>query len=679
MPYVCSVRFQLVHRCCAAILNANWLLTSGHCTADLAGVPDAITIVCGIRMYRTVVEIVPHPDFQAAEASAPYKPAANDLALLAEVSILSFCACQHRLGPVLGAYLEEGNICTDNTPMTIATGGGTSTCAGDSGAPVMIAASDLQPYTLLAVPSWTVAPCVMKSITLVLWAIAAIVAAVGAAPERRIFGGTDALEGELPYQVSIQRAFLTSRSHICGGTILNPLHVLTAASCFWSDSTSRFEVVAGNLRIDRVADTQQVLGVFWIRMHPGFTGGTSSFDVAVVRTSSAFFFTDLIRPVALPPFGEIPTGLVRVGGWGSTNNSILPGNNFSNVLQKINVLIVPWNECLSVLGGPGGPFDERNICTGPLSGGISTCTGDAGGGAVQHLANGEFLQVGIITWNVLPCGGINTPSIYTRVSAFVDWIEANSAVNDGNRPQQRLIGGVRALPGEFPSMVSIQRLVLVRATHVCGGSVLNQFHVLTAAECFYTNPSNRYRVQAGKVLLNNFEPTEQTINVLRVTMHPQYDGTANPFDIAIVRLASPFGFNQFITPVVLPAINTIPDGIVKFAGWGSTSGGLLPSMPDQLQMFQVAIMPNEQCQVMVGGAIGTGPVTDRNVCLGPATGGIGACTGDAGGAVIQQINGVDTIVGIVSWQLAGCGQPGNPTITTRVSAFIEWINQNSQI
>ncbi|XP_050072516.1 trypsin-1-like [Anopheles maculipalpis] len=258
--------------------------------------------------------------------------------------------------------------------------------------------------------------------------------------------------------------------------------------------------------------------------------------------------------------------------------------------------------------------------------------------------------------------------------AFVGYAAATDS--DDKRSQQRIIGGVRALPGEFPAMVSIQRIVLVRASHVCGGSVLNQFHVLTAAECFFGNQNSRYRVQAGKVLLNSFEPSEQTINVLRFTMHPQYTGSMSPFNIATVRLASPFGYNQFITPIVLPTIDSIPDGIVKFAGWGSTTNGLLPSMSDQLQMFYVGIVPNNQCQIMVST---NGPVTDRNVCLGPATGGIGACSGDAGGAAIQQINGMDTIVGIISWQVSPCGQPGIPTITTRVSAFIEWINLNSQI
>ncbi|XP_061508967.1 trypsin-3-like [Anopheles gambiae] len=205
MPFVCSVRLQSVHRCCASILNPNWLLTSGQCTADLA--PDAISIVCGIRMYRTVVEIALLPYYQPAAS----KPTANDLALLrvgralsftsnvqpiplydgvevstgtatlvrygpmderwswwnsklqlAEVSILSACECQYRLGPALAPYLEPRNICTDNgfvttMPLT-ATGGPSSRCVGDSGAPVMFAASELQPYTLLAVTGWTVAP-----------------------------------------------------------------------------------------------------------------------------------------------------------------------------------------------------------------------------------------------------------------------------------------------------------------------------------------------------------------------------------------------------------------------------------------------------------------------------------------------------------------------------------------
>ncbi|XP_052864477.1 trypsin-1-like [Anopheles cruzii] len=245
--------------------------------------------------------------------------------------------------------------------------------------------------------------------------------------------------------------------------------------------------------------------------------------------------------------------------------------------------------------------------------------------------------------------------------------------------QQRIAGGVRALPGEFPWMVSLQRMLLTRGNHVCGGTILSNFHVLTAGECFWFYENSRYRVQAGKVVLNSFEATEQTMNVLRFTLHPLYDGSASPYNLAVVRTASPFGYTLFISPITLPSIDSIPEGVVAISGWGQTASGPFQSISNELQMFHVPIMPNNVCQITVGGSIGSGPVTDRNVCLGPGTGGIGTCGGDAGGAAVQRILGQDVIVGIISWPVSTCGQDGFPSITTRVSAFVEWINLNSQI
>ncbi|XP_050078363.1 trypsin-3-like [Anopheles maculipalpis] len=207
LPYVCSLRLQTVHRCCATILNPNWLLTSGHCITDLP--VDAISIVCGIHMYRFVSQIVPHPNFDANKwtghdlalhrmrnalnftsnvqpiplhdgAELPVDGTSgkvtivgydrfrfedesgsnwwNPMLQMADVPILSSCECQQRLGPMLSTYLTDVNICTDNVASTLPAIDGTSTCLGDSGAPVMIA-TELQPYNLLAIPSWTVAPC----------------------------------------------------------------------------------------------------------------------------------------------------------------------------------------------------------------------------------------------------------------------------------------------------------------------------------------------------------------------------------------------------------------------------------------------------------------------------------------------------------------------------------------
>ncbi|XP_058826430.1 trypsin-1-like isoform X2 [Topomyia yanbarensis] len=251
-----------------------------------------------------------------------------------------------------------------------------------------------------------------------------------------------------------------------------------------------------------------------------------------------------------------------------------------------------------------------------------------------------------------------------------------AATLDGK--ETRIVGGVNALAGEYPYIVSIQRSVLLRFNHICGGSILNTFHVLTAAQCFFSNPNSRYRVQAGKLYLNSVEITEQTINVQRVTLHPGFNGGVSPYDIAVVRLASPFGLTSMIQPIVLPVIDSIPSGVVRIAGWGSISMGWLPSMPNHLQQTRVAIFPNLECQIIQGGS-GIGPVTVNNVCLGPITGGISACDGDTGGPVVQVDGDRNVLVGIISWYPSSCGQSGIPTVSVRVSAFIEWINLHSAI
>lgn len=127
---------------------------------------------------------------------------------------------------------------------------------------------------------------------------------------------------------------------------------------------------------------------------------------------------------------------------------------------------------------------------------------------------------------------------------------------------------------------------------------------------------------------------------------------------------------------MLPTLNAVPTGVVRFAGWGSTSLGLLPSTPASLQQARVAIIPNAECQLMVGGLF---PVTEGNVCLGPLTGGIGACGGDAGGPVVQVANNQNVLVGIISWHPTPCGVPGVPSFATHVAALNEWIQLNSLV
>lgn len=91
--------------------------------------------------------------------------------------------------------------------------------------------------------------------------------------------------------------------------------------------------------------------------------------------------------------------------------------------------ILSFLECESSLGKLMGPNDVNpfsqtsNICTGPLTGGLSACSGDSGGPLAQ-----SGTVVGIVSWGFTPCGTVGAASVYTKVSYFVDWITSYTGV-----------------------------------------------------------------------------------------------------------------------------------------------------------------------------------------------------------------------------------------------------------
>lgn len=104
-----------------------------------------------------------------------------------------------------------------------------------------------------------------------------------------------------------------------------------------------------------------------------------------------------------------------------------------------------------------------------------------------------------------------------------------------------IVGGVNALPGEFPYIVSIQWVILGRSTHVCGGSILNNIWVLSAAHCFTETPSSgRLDILAGKhnLALTEGEEVRVGIDRSRSIIHPGWEsgGNIGPDDLVLVGL-----------------------------------------------------------------------------------------------------------------------------------------------
>ncbi|CAD7079084.1 unnamed protein product [Hermetia illucens] len=231
----------------------------------------------------------------------------------------------------------------------------------------------------------------------------------------RVVGGKEAPAHAAPYIVSLQ--FLGS--HFCGGSIIADKYVLTAAHCLAYPSLL-VSAVAGLHNVGGTSGSQS-RSVSKQTQHSKYGGDVGPYDIGIITLSKAFDFNDKIQPVALPASGVIHSGSATLYGWGSTSTTSTA--SMPKLLQTVTKPIIEYSACEAHLGGPGAsPLADTNICTGPLTGGISACSGDSGGPLVQE--NGGKLEIiGVVSWGYIPCGSVDAPSVYTRVSAYIDWIK----------------------------------------------------------------------------------------------------------------------------------------------------------------------------------------------------------------------------------------------------------------
>lgn len=232
-------------------------------------------------------------------------------------------------------------------------------------------------------------------------------------PNGRVVGGTTASVNSAPYAVSMQY----QGTHYCAASILNANWLVTAAHCLTNSAqVLGSTLVAGSNAVQGTASTTQKRSITYFVINNLYTGGTVPYDIGMVYTPTAFTWTAAVSPVNLPKSGVIPTGTANLYGWGSTSMTNSPSYP-SNLQVAANIPIVNVAPCEKALGKA---VHNTNICTGPLTGGVSICTSDSGGPLVQ----GNVL-IGIVSWGKMPCGQANSPSVYVQVSSFISWISAN--------------------------------------------------------------------------------------------------------------------------------------------------------------------------------------------------------------------------------------------------------------
>ncbi|XP_059617465.1 lectizyme-like [Phlebotomus argentipes] len=236
----------------------------------------------------------------------------------------------------------------------------------------------------------------------------------------RVTGGQSAIPYAHPFVIAVELALTeVHKQQFCAGTLIHTNWVLSAASCFDDlPIIGRLEVCSGLYELTNRTFSQH-REVASISMHPDYRGGVSPNDIAMLNVEEPFEIDLYTQPIRLPQPNTIHYGYVTLFGWGDTSTTDTP--NFPENLQAVVMPILSYVECYQHLRGRT-PLEVTNMCTGPLLGGISHCTGDAGGPLTQQNEVGEYEIVGISSWGFTPCGAFGAPSIYTRVSAFNAWI-----------------------------------------------------------------------------------------------------------------------------------------------------------------------------------------------------------------------------------------------------------------
>ncbi|XP_072030807.1 ovochymase-like [Amphiura filiformis] len=226
-------------------------------------------------------------------------------------------------------------------------------------------------------------------------------------PEQQIVGGKEAQEGEWPWQAAHLVYDTTS-------TISEPFI---------------YKYLLGTNNLLEMSGHEQYAEVESVYIHPNYLQSEDDWDLALMKLTHPVLITDYVRTVCIP--GADMSSLFDAGtlctisGWGA----ISEGGPTSDDLLEVEVPIVDKETCSEIYDPE--PITDNMLCAGFPEGGKDSCQGDSGGPMVS-LVNNTWYLPGVVSWGY-GCARPNIPGVYTRVTAFEDWIKP---VFEGGYPEE---------------------------------------------------------------------------------------------------------------------------------------------------------------------------------------------------------------------------------------------------
>uniref|UniRef100_A0A8C8S860 Peptidase S1 domain-containing protein n=1 Tax=Pelusios castaneus TaxID=367368 RepID=A0A8C8S860_9SAUR len=225
----------------------------------------------------------------------------------------------------------------------------------------------------------------------------------------------------VPWQISLQYERDGAFYHTCGGTLITPIWVMTAAHCISASRT--YEVVLGEYDMSKAEGSEQRIPVNPgdIFVHPGWNSGCVSCgdDIALLKLSRSAELSDTVQLGCLPPPDEVlPNGYpCYISGWGR----LYTGGPLPAKLQQAFLPVVDYAHC-SQPDWWGSTVKTTMVCAG---GDIKAgCNGDSGGPLNCQAPDGIWYVHGVTSFvSSRGCNTLQKPTVFTRVSAFEAWIK----------------------------------------------------------------------------------------------------------------------------------------------------------------------------------------------------------------------------------------------------------------